>query len=139
MTGVPGAAVAAALLLILGGALAALIAAAPPDLAAIAADSYLHHVLLFTSLQAGISCLLSVLLAIPVARALARRGSFAGRTLLLRLFGLPMVMPAIVTVFAMVALYGESGWLHWLMANAGLSTGGFLYGLSGILIAHIFF
>jgi len=139
MTGVPGAAVAAALLLILGGALAALIAAAPPDLAAIAADSYLQHVLLFTSLQAGISCLLSVLLAIPVARALARRGSFAGRTLLLRLFGLPMVMPAIVTVFAMVALYGESGWLHWLMANAGLSTGGFLYGLSGILIAHIFF
>ena len=71
MTGVPGAAVAAALLLILGGALAALIAAAPPDLAAIAADSYLHHVLLFTSLQAGLSCLLSVVLAIPVARALA--------------------------------------------------------------------
>jgi len=139
MNGLPGAAVAALLLLILGGALAALIAVAPPDLSAIIADAYLRHVLLFTSLQAGLSCLLSVLLAIPVARALARRTVFPGRTLLLRLFGLPMVMPAIVTVFAMVALYGESGWLHWLMARIGLSTGGFLYGISGILIAHVFF
>ncbi len=139
MNGLPGAAVAAALLLILGGALAALIAVAPPDLAVIAADAYLRHVVLFTSLQAGLSCLLSVLLAIPVSRALARRGEFFGRILLLRLFGLPMVMPAIVTVFAMVALYGESGWLHWLTSRIGLSTGGFLYGLSGILIAHVFF
>jgi thiamine transport system permease protein len=139
MNGLPGAAVAALLLLILGGALAALVAVAPPDLGAIVADAYLRHVLMFTSLQAGLSCLLSVLLAIPVARALARRTVFPGRTLLLRLFGLPMVMPAIVTVFAMVALYGESGWLHWLMTRIGLSTGGFLYGISGILIAHIFF
>jgi thiamine transport system permease protein len=135
----PGVAVAACLLLVLGGALAALIAVAPPDLAAILGDLYLRHVLLFTALQASLSCLLSVALALPVARALARRGRFPGRTLLLRLFGLPMVMPAIVAVFAIVALYGESGWLHWLMAKAGLATGGFLYGLSGILIAHVFF
>ncbi len=135
----PGVAVAACLLLVLAGALWALIAAAPPDVAAIMADLYLRHVLLFTTLQAGLSCLLSVGLALPVARALARRGHFPGRTILLRLFGLPMVMPAIVAVFAIVALYGESGWLHWLLAKAGIGTGGFLYGLSGILIAHIFF
>ena len=139
MRGLPGAAVAASLVAILAAALAALIAVAPPDLASIAADAYLQHVLLFTSIQAALSCLLSVLLALPVARALARRAQFPGRTLLLRLFGLPMVMPAIVTVFAIVALYGESGWLHWLMTRIGLSTGGFLYGISGILIAHVFF
>ncbi len=135
----PGVAVALFLLLLLGGALAALIAAAPPDIANIFADLYLRHVLLFTTLQAALSALISVALALPVARALARRGRFPGRTLLLRLFGLPMVMPAIVAVFAIVALYGESGWLHWLLAKMGLSTGGFLYGLSGILIAHVFF
>src|SRR5437762_4605424 len=134
-----GIAAGACLLLIMGAALLALVHAAPPDLAAILGDPYLRHVVQFTAVQAALSCLLSVALAIPVARALARRAQFPGRTLLLRLFGLPMVMPAIVAVFAIVALYGESGWLHRLMASAGLSTGGLLYGLSGILIAHVFF
>jgi thiamine transport system permease protein len=135
----PGIAVALVLMLVIGGALAALIGVAPPDLSAILADRYVRHVLLFTCFQAALSSLLSVALALPVARAFARRGNFPGRTLLLRLFGLPMVIPAIVAVFAIVSLYGESGWLHRLMAGFGLSTGGFLYGLSGILIAHVFF
>ncbi len=127
------------LLLVIGSSLAALIAAAPLDLGAILADSYIRHVLLFTTLQAALSALLSVGLAIPVARALARRTRFPGRTLLLRLFGLPMVMPAIVAVFAIVALYGRSGWLNRLGGGLGLPTGELLYGLGGILIAHVFF
>ncbi|HZT19936.1 MAG TPA: hypothetical protein VFA23_11075, partial [Dongiaceae bacterium] len=127
------------LLLVIGSSLAALIAAAPLELGAVLADSYIRHVLLFTTLQAALSALLSVGLAIPVARALARRTRFPGRTLLLRLFGLPMVMPAIVAVFAIVALYGRSGWLNRLGGALGLPTGEFLYGLGGILIAHVFF
>src|SRR5882672_1517746 len=132
-------AVALLLLLVIGGSLAVLFGTAPLDLGAIAGDRYLRHVLLFTTIQALLSALLSVGLALPVARALARRTRFPGRTLLLRLFGLPMVMPAIVAVFAIVTLYGESGWLHRLAAGAGLPLGSFLYGLGGILIAHVFF
>jgi thiamine transport system permease protein len=132
-------AVALLLLFVIGGSLAVLFGTAPLDLGAIAGDSYLRHVLLFTTIQALLSALLSVGLALPVARALARRTHFPGRTLLLRLFGLPMVMPAIVAVFAIVTLYGESGWLHRLAAGAGLPLGSFLYGLGGILIAHVFF
>jgi thiamine transport system permease protein len=135
----PGLAVGLVLLLVIGGALSALLGAAPPDLGAILADRYIRHVLVFTLLQAALSTLLSVGLAIPVARALARRARFPGRGLLLRLFGLPMVMPAIVAIFAIVAVYGESGWLHRLAAGLGLPLGSFLYGLSGILIAHVFF
>jgi thiamine transport system permease protein len=131
--------VALFLLLIIGGSLAALFGTAPHALADVYADRYLRHVLLFTTLQAVLSALLSVGLAVPVARALARRTRFPGRTLLLRLFGLPMVMPAIVAVFAIVTLYGESGWLHRLAAGVGLPLGSFLYGLGGILIAHVFF
>jgi len=127
------------LLFVIGGSLAALFGTAPLDLAGILADRYLGHVLLFTTIQAALSALLSVGIALPVARALARRTSFPGRTLLLRLFGLPMVMPAIVAVFAIVTLYGESGWLHGLAAGIGLPLGSFLYGLGGILIAHVFF
>ncbi|MFI5018252.1 MAG: thiamine/thiamine pyrophosphate ABC transporter permease ThiP, partial [Dongiales bacterium] len=132
-------AVARLLLLVIGGSLAVLFGTAPLDLGAIAGDGYLRHVLLFTTIQALLSALLSVGLALPVARALARRTRFPGRTLLLRLFGLPMVMPAIVAVFAIVTLYGESGWLHRLAAGAGRPLGSFLYGLGGILIAHVFF
>src|SRR5262249_18715025 len=128
-----------ALLLVAGGPVAARLGAAPPDLGAILADRYIRHVLVFTLLQAALSTLLSVALAIPVARALARRTRFPGRGLLLRLFGLPMVMPAIVAIFAIVAVYGESGWLHRLAAGLGRPLGSFLYGLCGILIAHVFF
>src|SRR5262249_8332965 len=132
-------AVAFFLLAIVLGSLAALLGAAPIDLVSILDDRYVRHVLLFTTLQAALSALLSVGIALPVARALARRTRFPGRMLLLRLFGLPMVMPAIVAVFAIVTLYGESGWLHRLASRTGLPLGSFLYGLGGILIAHVFF
>jgi thiamine transport system permease protein len=135
----PGLLVALLIVAIAGGSLAALIATVPPDLGSLLADRYLHHVLLFTCLQSVLSSLLSVGIALPVARALARRGRFPGRGLLLRLFALPMVMPTIVAVFAIVALYGRSGWLGSLAAAAGLESGDFLYGLAGILIAHVFF
>src|SRR6185295_14440160 len=48
-------------------------------------DAYVLRILWFTLLQAGLSTLLSVALALPVALALARV-EFAGRGLLLRLF-----------------------------------------------------
>ncbi len=127
------------LLFIVAGSLAALLGAASLDLGAIFADSYIHHVLLFTTIQAALSAVLSVGLALPVSRALARRSGFPGRSLLLRLFGLPMVMPAIVAIFAIVALYGEGGWLHRLARGFDLPLGSFIYGLGGILIAHVFF
>jgi thiamine transport system permease protein len=127
------------LLFIVGGSLGALLSAAPLDLGAIFADNYVRRVLLFTAIQAALSALLSVGLALPVARALARRAAFPGRTFLLRLFGLPMVMPAIVAVFAIVAVYGEGGWLHRLARGLSLPIGSFLYGLGGILMAHVFF
>jgi thiamine transport system permease protein len=72
---------------VVGGALAALALAAPGlDLAGNLGDAYLWRVVWFTLLQATLSTLISVALAMPVARALARR-SFPGRGLLLRLFG----------------------------------------------------
>jgi thiamine transport system permease protein len=131
--------VAFILLFVIGGSLAALLGVAPLDLGAVLADDYVRHVLLFTTFQAALSAVLSIGIAIPVARALSRRPRFPGRTLLLRLFGLPMVIPGIVAIFAIVTLYGESGWLHRLAAGIGLPLGGFLYGLGGILIAHVFF
>ena len=66
-----------------------------PVAGAIWGDAYLGRVVLFTLWQAFLSAALAVGLAVPVARALARRTNFPGRGLLLRLFGLPLVIPVI--------------------------------------------
>ncbi len=91
---------------------------------------YLRGVFLFSLWQAFLSTLVSVGLAIPVARAFARFGQFPFRNLLLRLFGLPLVVPAVVAVFGIVSVYGSDGWIP---------LGRDLYGLNGILLAHVFF
>ena len=114
------------------------------DLTAIIEDDYLHRIIRFTLLQAALSTVISVSLAIPVARALARQGSFRGRALLLRLFSLPLVMPALVAIFGVVDIYGQQGLIARLIASFAAATGRPLawpsiYGMAGILIAHVFF
>ncbi len=136
----PGFVTLGALALVGGAALVALVHAAPPVAGtAIWSDPYIGRVVLFTLWQASLSALLAVGLAIPVARALARRAAFPGREALLRLFGLPLVIPVIVAVLGIIAVYGQNGVVNRGLAALGLPTGQFLYGLTGILIAHVFF
>lgn len=91
----------------------------------------------FTVLQAACSSFLSVLLAIPVARALARR-RFVGRGALVTLLGAPFILPVIVAVLGLLAVFGRSGWV-----NAGLDALGLpnvsIYGFQGVVLAHVFF
>ncbi|MGX9352056.1 thiamine/thiamine pyrophosphate ABC transporter permease ThiP [Shimia sp. W99] len=91
----------------------------------------------FTLLQATLSALISVGLAIPVARALARR-RFFGRRLLITLLGAPFILPVIVAVMGLIAVFGRSGlvnvvlrWLGWPEVS--------VYGLHGVVLAHVFF
>jgi thiamine transport system permease protein len=92
-------------------------------------DAYLLQVLQFTLLQAGLSTLLSVGLGLALARAMARQ-DFPGRALVLRLLNLPLALPAIVVIIGLVEVYGQNGWLGGTVS---------LYGLQGILLAHVFF
>lgn len=135
----PGSAATGLILLLSLGPLAALLwqagGLAPRTLLA---DPYLRHVLGFSLGQALLSTLLSLGLAIPVARALARR-RFTGRRLLLKLFGLSLVLPVIIAIFGIVAVHGKQGWLPQLLRSLGLDPGNYLYGLFGILLAHVFF
>jgi len=123
-----------------GGAAAGLLsaAAANPLGAFEAFDARLWAVLRFTLLQAGLSTLIAVGLAVPLALALNRQSAFPGRTALLRLFALPMALPAIVAALALIALYGTNGWVAGAFRAAGLGWPG-AFGLHGILLAHVFF
>lgn len=90
----------------------------------------------FSVMQAILSAFFSTLLAIPVARAIARR-RFPGRNILITLMGAPFLLPAVVAVLGLLAVFGRSGLL-----NQGLIALGFspisIYGLHGVVLAHIF-
>jgi thiamine transport system permease protein len=91
----------------------------------------------FTLWQASLSAVLSTAMAIPVARALARQ-SFPGRQALITLLGAPFILPVIVGVLGLLAVFGRAGWI-----SAALDWAGFaklsIYGAPGVILAHVFF
>jgi thiamine transport system permease protein len=91
----------------------------------------------FTLVQATLSALFSTALAIPLARALARR-SFPGRVLLVILLGAPFILPTIVAVLGLIAVFGQTGLVNRAFEAMGLPTFS-IYGLHGVIIAHVFF
>jgi thiamine transport system permease protein len=136
-----GIAALAAIAALMGGALVGLLIEGAADLPSAlgAFDSYFARVAIFTLWQAALSTLLSVGPAILIARALSRHPSFPGRGLTLRLFALPLALPAIVAVLGVLSLLGRAGYFAgFLSALSGHDWPG-IYGLSGILVAHVFF
>lgn len=91
----------------------------------------------FTVSQALVSAFISVVLAIPIARALARR-RFAGRQILITLLGAPFLLPVIVAVLGLLAVFGREGLLNDGLAAFGLPTIS-IYGFHGVVLAHVFF
>ncbi len=102
-------------------------------------DAYLFRVARFTLLQAVLSTIVSVVPAIVVARALSRHPAFFGRSALLRLFAVPLALPALVAALGVLALLGRAGYFADLVAALGGDRWPGIYGLSGILVAHAFF
>lgn len=101
-------------------------------------NSYTQRVIWFSLKQATLSTLLSLALALPVALALSHRPRFAGRFIIVNVFSLSLVIPTIVAIFGIVAVYGRTGWFNTLLDSLSLPTVP-LYGLTGILVAHVFF
>jgi thiamine transport system permease protein len=131
----------AAVALLIGGAFAGLFAEGIRDLSGAvgAFDSYLGRVVWFTLWQALLSTLLSVAPAIVVARALSRHPALPGRAIILRLFALPLALPAIVAALGILALLGRAGFLAGPLSALSGGTWPGIYGISGILVAHVFF
>lgn len=129
--GIGAAALVAALIL---GTLAAVAARAETSGGFTSAD---WAALRFTLTQATMSAFLSVALAIPVARALARR-RFRGRRALIALLGAPFILPVIVAILGLLQVFGRSGWISDIMGVFGLPPIR-IYGLHGVVLAHVFF
>lgn len=91
----------------------------------------------FTLLQAALSAGISVALAVPVARALWHR-RFPGRRLLILAMGAPFILPAIVAVFGLLAVFGRGGLVNRVLGLTGAEPVS-VYGLFGVVLAHVFF
>lgn len=87
----------------------------------------------FTIWQAVVSAAISVVLAVPVARALARR-QFWGRGALITILGAPFILPVIVAVLGLIAVFGRSGVLA-SVTGWPISV----FGIHGVILAHVFF
>jgi thiamine transport system permease protein len=88
----------------------------------------------FTLTQAALSAALTCALAIPLARALSRRQVPGIVTALL---GAPFILPAIVAVFGLIALFGRQGLINDALTGVGLPPFD-IYGLQGVVLAHVF-
>ncbi len=133
MSHAPGAAVVAALVAGLTLGMAGVVGAGAGSLWPTAADL---AALRFTVLQAALSAVISCALAVPVARALARR-RFLGRGVLITLMGAPFLLPVIVAVLGLLAVFGRSGVVSDALGLVGLPPLS-IYGLHGVVLAHVF-
>jgi thiamine transport system permease protein len=124
---------------VVGAAVFGLLASADSPVGSSGVDAYTRRIIGFTILQAGLSTVLSVGAAIPLARALARRTNFPGRTWLLRFMALPLGLPPIVAALGLIAFWGQQGLMNRLLTGTGIAEPISIYGLSGILLAHVFF
>lgn len=135
----PGLLVAGFIAIFIGATLGALLLHAPSlAIKEILLDPYYLHVTKFSFYQATLSTLLSIGLAIPVASALSRR-EFTGKSLLLKLFSMTLVLPVLVAIFGLIAIYGNSGLLKQVINALEIDAPFNIYGLNGIIIAHLFF
>ncbi len=110
---------------------------APASPLALLSDPYIRGIVGFTLRQALLSTLLSVAIGVPLALALDRL-RFPGRALLLRLFFLPQALPVLVGALGLVTVFGRNGIVADAFVLVGLPRPS-IYGLPGILIAHVFF
>jgi len=102
-------------------------------------DTRTIGLLKFTLYQAFLSTILSLLVGVLLAWALAHQSHFRGRGLLVALFSSSLVLPTLIVVFGLIGIFGRSGYLNQLsMFFFDTSFGTYLYGLGGILLAHVY-
>jgi thiamine transport system permease protein len=94
------------------------------------------YLLVTSAIQAALSTVLSILTGMALAWTLDRL-RFAGRGVVIGLLSTALVMPSLVIVSGLLAIWGRNGWVNALLAPFGLETGSSIFGLGGIIAAHV--
>ncbi len=103
-------------------------------------DPYIFYIIRSNLWQAFISSFLTIILAIPIARALHRRSKFFGRSLMINFINLSFALPSIALALGIILIHGKNGWVNSFMTFVfGTSFHHYLYGIFGVATAHIAF
>ena len=102
-------------------------------------DDRIVSLLEFTLYQAFLSTILSLFVGLLLAWSLTHQSRFKGRSFLIAIFSSSLVLPTLVVVFGLITVLGRNGWINQLSLYLfDHSFGAYLYGLFGILIAHVY-
>lgn len=102
-------------------------------------DNRVYKLLKFTLYQAFLSTILSLFVGLILAWALAHQNNFKGRSFLVALFSSSLVLPTLIVVFGLIGIFGRQGYFNQISLYLfDTSFGAFIYGLSGILLAHVY-
>ncbi|MGN6101113.1 MAG: hypothetical protein ACTHOR_08195 [Devosia sp.] len=94
------------------------------------------HLVRMTTIQAGLSTGLSLILGVALAWSLNRL-RFPGRGIVVGLFSSAIVTPGLIVAFGLLTVWGRSGWINDVARLFGGHVDVPLFGLAGILAAHI--
>lgn len=95
------------------------------------------QLLKYSSLQALLSASLATLFGVLLARAFFYL-PFSGKRLFYQIISFAWALPSLVVIFALIGVWGNGGWVAQGLAWFGADFSPSLYGLHGILLAHLF-
>lgn len=98
----------------------------------------LWRIFVFTIMQSALSVVLSIFFALIFAKIIYPL-AFPGKQFLLRFYAVTFALPALVLIIGLPQIYGRHGWLARLYEWLGFEYTFSIYGLSGILLAHVFY
>ena len=101
-------------------------------------NNYTQRIIFFSFYQAFLSGLISCALAIPFALSLNRHKNLTFVKIIVSLCGFSFVIPSILIVFSVIKIFGYNGFLNTYFNFYNYANIESIYGLKGILIAHIF-
>ena len=100
-------------------------------------NSYIQRIIYFSIYQAFLSALISCLIAIPFSLSLNRHKNNIVVKVIISLCGFSFVIPSILIVYAVIQIFGYNGILNSNFNFYNYFSIESIYGLKGILIAHI--
>lgn len=132
----PGTGMAALIAAIFIVALCALLTVQPAPSVDFLFSGYVRRLLISASVQAFLSTLISLIAGALLALALARLHAGVLRRSALAVLGVMTALPGIVIIFAVISVYGRSGWGAGIFDGLGHRIDFSIYGLHGIVLAH---
>ena len=94
---------------------------------------YYLNVIKFSIFQAIISSIISVCMGILFAHLLFKHSYIHGINSLVNFLSFTFILPTIIIVLGIISIYGNSGYLNYILEFFDLN----IYGILGIIIAHV--